>query len=55
MARTIRYSTEAHVDRIDAVLARRASKAGPQASRTRPRGGRQGARVALRRELAVAR
>jgi hypothetical protein len=38
-------------DRIERVLARRRSHAaGPHADRRRPRGGRQGARMALRRE-----
>lgn len=56
MARTIKFTNEPNADRIDAVLARRRSNAaGPHANKARPRGGRNGARVALRRELAVAR
>lgn len=53
MARTIKaFSAEANRDRIEHVLARRQSNAaGPHGDRRRPRGGRQGARVALRREV----
>lgn len=55
MSKTVKYA-ESNVDRIEWVLFRRRS-AGPHASRrasdgsARPRGGRNGARVALRKEM----
>lgn len=54
MARTARkFSAESNYDRIEAVLARRRSNAaGPHQDKRRPRGGRNGQKVALRREAA---
>lgn len=53
MSRSLRrYGAEQNTDRIEWVLQRRRSNAaGPHADRRRPRGGRNGARVALRREV----
>ena len=52
MARTIKFTPEGNRDRIDTVLERRRTNA---AARNRPRGGRQGVRVATRREAVLAR
>jgi hypothetical protein len=50
MARSM--STGPNVDRIERVLERRRSNAaGPHANRRRPRGGRNGQKAALRREV----
>jgi hypothetical protein len=56
MARTQkRFSAESNIDRIGAVLERRRSNAaGLHADKRRPRGGRNGARVLLRREAVSA-
>ncbi len=51
MARTFK---QGNPDRIARVLERRRSgAAGPHANKARPRGGRNGARVALRREVSA--
>lgn len=51
MSKTVKVQPQSNEDRIEWVLLRRRSNAaGPHSDRRRPRGGRNGLKVALKRE-----
>lgn len=56
MSKTVKtFDPQGNTDRIEwTLLRRRSNAAGPHANRNRPRGGRSGARVALRRQAVSA-